>query len=278
MKKLWFAVIAAIVLTGQTAAPKPAPVKLMRLDCGTLQANDLDVFSDTNAYTGRKMRIVASCYLIRHGDQYMLWDTGLPAATKGAAINDKDVFSVSLARTLPEQLADIGVKPDDIAVVGISHDHFDHIGQLASFPKAKLLIGAADWSALTASPPPFGVDPSLAAPWISGGARVDTVSGDRDVFGDGSVVMLATPGHTPGHHALLVRLAGKGPILLSGDVAHFRENYDSDGVPGFNTDRADTLASLARVKALARNVKATVIIQHNPRDVTKLPTFPAWAN
>ena len=278
MKKLLFAALAATTLTAQTAAPKPAaPVKLMRLDCGQLQANDLNAFSDTNAYTGKKMRIVASCYLIKHGDLYMLWDTGLPAATKGAPINDKDVFSVSLTRTLPEELADVGVKPDNIAIVGISHDHFDHLGQAAAFPKAKLLIGAGDWAALKASPPPFGVDPSLVAPWISGGSAVDPVSGDRDVFGDGSVTMIAAPGHTPGHHALLVRLAGRGNVMLSGDVAHFRENYESDGVPGFNTDRADTLASLARFKGLAKNLKATVIIQHDPRDIAKLPAFPAWA-
>jgi glyoxylase-like metal-dependent hydrolase (beta-lactamase superfamily II) len=223
------------------------------------------------------MRIVASCYLIKHGDQYMLWDTGLPAATKGAPINAKDTFSVSLARTLPEELADIGVKPEQITIVGISHYHFDHLGQAASFPKAELLIGAGDWAALKKNPPPFGLDPTLAAPWISGGGAVDPVSGDRDVFGDGSVTMIDAPGHTPGHHALLVRLGHMGPVLLSGDVAHFHENYETNGVPGFNTDRVDTIASLDRFKGLARNLGATVIIQHDARDVAKLPTFPEAA-
>lgn len=276
MKKLLFAALAAAALTAQSAAPAPA-VKLVRIDCGSIQVNDLNAFSDTRAYSGKKMRIVASCYLIRHGDQYMLWDTGLPAATKGAPVNDTDVFSPTLTRTLPEQLADLGVRPADIAIIGISHDHFDHMGQMASFPQAKLLVGAGDWAAITASPPPFGVNPALAAPWVSGGSKVDPVSGDRDVFGDGSVTMIDLPGHTPGHHALLVRLAGRGTVLLSGDVAHFHENYDSNGVPSFNTNRADTLASLDRFKALARNLNATVVLQHDPRDIAKLPAFPAWA-
>ena len=111
-----------------------------------------------------------------------------------------------------------------------------------------------------------------------GGALLDPVTGDRDVFGDGQVVMLDLPGHTPGHHGLLIRLAHKGPVLLSGDVAHFRANYDSDGVPSFNTNRADSLASLDRFKKIAANVHATVVIQHDPDDVAKLPAFPLSAD
>jgi N-acyl homoserine lactone hydrolase len=89
--------------------------------------------------------------------------------------------------------------------------------------------------------------------------------------------MLYTPGHTPGHHCLLVKLPQMGPVVLSGDLMHFRENYDSNGVPAFNTDRAQTLASLDRVKKIAANSKATVIIQHDARDLGKLPAFPAAA-
>jgi N-acyl homoserine lactone hydrolase len=97
------------------------------------------------------------------------------------------------------------------------------------------------------------------------------------VFGDGTVVMLNTPGHRPGHHALLVKLKGMGNVVLSGDLAHFRENYDNDGVPNFNTNRAETIASVERAKQIAANTKATVIIQHDARDVSKLPVFPAAA-
>jgi glyoxylase-like metal-dependent hydrolase (beta-lactamase superfamily II) len=100
---------------------------------------------------------------------------------------------------------------------------------------------------------------------------------DKDVFGDGTVIMLYTPGHTPGHHALLVKLKETGNVLLSGDLMHFRENYETNGVPSFNTDRAETIASIDRVKKLATNLKANVIIQHDARDVGKLPVMPASA-
>jgi len=123
------------------------------------------------------------------------------------------------------------------------------------------------------------MDPAPFKSWIDGAAdNVEIVTGDKDIYGDGRVIMLATPGHTPGHSSLLIRLAHKGPLLLSGDAAHFTANYKNDGVPTFNTNRADTLASLQRIKGLAKNLKATVVIQHEPADVAKLPAFPAFAD
>jgi N-acyl homoserine lactone hydrolase len=113
--------------------------------------------------------------------------------------------------------------------------------------------------------------------WISGGGNVEPVLLDKDVFGDGTVLMLNAPGHTPGHHVLLVKLQRSGNLLLSGDLAYFRENYDNNVVPGFNSNRAETLASIDRVKQIVANLKATVIIQHDPRDIEKLPMFPASA-
>jgi len=115
---------------------------------------------------------------------------------------------------------------------------------------------------------------------MSNGAltAIEPVVGDKDIFGDGSVVMIDLPGHTPGHHALLVKLAHTGYVLLSGDAAHFAENYASNGVPSFNSNRADTLASFDRFKKLAANLHATVIIQHEPADIAKLPAFPKAAD
>jgi glyoxylase-like metal-dependent hydrolase (beta-lactamase superfamily II) len=271
------AAAAALLLTmGQAPAPAPAAdVELWRLDCGGVQVNDLNAFSDTQAYTGHKKRLVASCYLIRHGGDYLLWDAGLPEAALGKPVSTTEPMSPVLTTTIKRQLAAIGVAPDKIGRVGISHYHFDHTGQAAGFPGATLLIGQGDYDALKAGKPGTSTEP--LAPWFTGGGKVEAVEGDKDVFGDGSVTMLAMPGHTPGHHALLVRLKAKGPVLLSGDTAHFRENYDSNGVPPFNVDRAASLASLDRFKRLAGNVKATVILQHDATDVAKLPAFPASA-
>jgi N-acyl homoserine lactone hydrolase len=196
----------------------------------------------------------------------MMWDTGqaLDAGPPAPKVSDVDL------------LAQIKVSADQIKFVGISHFHADHIGQANSFPNATLLIGTGDWEVLTSKQPMFGAKPALVSHWISGGGKVETVPQDKDVFGDGTVVMLSTPGHTPGHHSLMVKLSGR-TVILSGDMAHFKENFDTNGVPSFNFDRSQTVASIDRIRKIATNLKADIIIQHDVRDVDKLPIFPAAA-
>ncbi len=267
------ALIAGSAIAAASASAQGAPeVSLTRFDCGkTTTLKDVGAFSDVAAFKGLSVQLTFSCYLIKHGNDYLVWDTGNPAAT------GEHPAAVAPKSSLVEQLAQLHLKPEQIAFVAISHYHGDHIGQVASFPQSTLLIGKGDWDALNETKPNPGVNPANFAHWISGGGKVEPVIGDKDVFGDGSVIMLNTPGHTPGHHSLLVKLKDKGNVLITGDLSHFRENYDSNGVPTFNTSRAETLASLDRFKQLATNLHATVIIQHDARDIDKLPAFPASA-
>jgi N-acyl homoserine lactone hydrolase len=280
--------LAATATSAQAAPAKAAPAKpaaaqtpaaeaaaelsLTRFDCGkTTTLADVSRFSDVAAFKGLNVQLTYSCYLVKHGSDYLVWDTGNPAATGATPA------PTAPRSSLVAQLAELHLKPEQITFVGISHYHGDHVGQVASFPQATLLIGKGDWDALNDAKPNPAVNPANFAHWISGGGKVEPLSGDKDVFGDGSVIMLNTPGHTPGHRSLLVKLKDKGNVLITGDLAHFQENYDSNGVPTFNTNRADTLASLDRFKQLATNLHATVIIQHDARDIDKLPAFPASA-
>ncbi|TMJ12549.1 MAG: N-acyl homoserine lactonase family protein [Alphaproteobacteria bacterium] len=263
--------LAAMFVAGSAGAAPPAQMELWRLDCGTAVVNDLDIFSDTFAYAGKTKRITDSCYLIRHGENYLLWDAGLPGALLGKTVNSGP-FTMSLSTRIVDQLARIGVKPEQVTLVGISHRHDDHTGQLTDFAKATLFIGAGDFEAMKK-----GESAALIAPWTKTGAKLELLTGDKDVFGDGSVVMLATPGHTENHHSLLVRLPKTGPVLLTGDLYHFTENRTTRGVPSFNTSRADTLASMDRFEAIVKRLKAKVVIQHEPDDIAKLPAFPQSA-
>jgi N-acyl homoserine lactone hydrolase len=266
---------ALLAASAAQAAPVSGAIdKLWRLDCGTFHVNQPNLFSDTQAYTGQKRELVGSCYLIKDGDAYMLWDAGLPGALRGAKPDPSQPIDGRLDRTIVEQLATLGIKPEQIGLIGISHYHFDHTGQAADFPNAKLVIGAGDLKAARADKDGIG---KPLAPWLSEGAKVEAVEGDKDLFGDGSVVMIAFAGHTPGHHGLLVRLPKTGAVLLSGDVTHFHENLDSDGVPTFNTDRADSIAAMDRFRKLGASLKAVSVIQHDPRDIAKLPAFPQGA-
>ena len=230
---------------------------------------DLGAFSDTGRYSGVRKTLAASCYLVRDGDRYLLWDTGLDRALAG---KPKDKEGSFLKRTIVDQLKQLGLAPSDITFVGISHYHYDHTGQLADFPDATLLEGKDDWEVVKVWKP---AEPRYRH-WLSGGGKVVPVEGDKDVFGDGKVTMINLPGHTEGHHALLVRLAS-GSVLVSGDQYHFTENRQAGGVPSFNVNRADTLASSDRFEKLARNLQARVIIQHEPADISKLPAFPEAA-
>lgn len=255
-------VLNAQTVPGRTGMPT-AEVELWRMQCGKDQQLPKAMFSDTFLYTDASSKdFTFSCYLIRHGAEYMIWDAGLPTPDAPRIIN---------------QLKQIGLTSSRIKFLGISHFHFDHIGQAADFPAATLLIGADDLAAVRKGDrlPDGSTDSATRlAPWITGGKPSQALAGDLDVFGDGTVVIMRMPGHTPGHRSLLVRLPKMGNVLLSGDLYHFPENRVGRVVPVFNTDRAQTLASMDRFDEIARRLKATVIIQHEPSDIPKLPRFP----
>ncbi|WP_380875209.1 MBL fold metallo-hydrolase [Sphingomonas sp. DBB INV C78] len=273
-----FAAIAAGVALSAAAPAAQPDVKLWRLDCGHVTNADLDMFADSFALAGKRKDLVISCYLIRHGDDYMLWDAGFGAELAGRVQQGPPGITTSLKRTIVDQLREIGVKPEQVRHVGISHMHYDHVGQAASFPTATLLIGAEDLAILSSGPNNPLLEPQRFDPWIKGNAPKEAVVGDKDVYGDGSVVMLTLPGHTPGHHALLVRLKNKGPVLISGDLYHVAEQVPLRAVPRFNMDRVQTLSSQQRFGAIAETLKATVIIEHEQADVAKLPAFPEAAD
>ena len=262
--------VCATILVGLPAfAQSPADVTLTRIDCGTA-ATPTDVgqrFTDTFSYEDLKLTFTFSCYLIKHGNEYMVWDTGF---APGTSPNAPKVGIV-------DRLKEVKVTPEQVKYVGISHFHGDHTGQLPPFTNATLLIGKGDCDQITSPTPMQGANVAGFKSWIDEKRKVEPLTADKDVFGDGSVIVLRTPGHTPGHSSLLVRLKEMGPVLLSGDAAHFRENYESGGVPSFNFDRAATVASIERMKQIVANLKATVVIQHDMRDIGKLPAFPAAA-
>jgi glyoxylase-like metal-dependent hydrolase (beta-lactamase superfamily II) len=258
------AVATLVLAMPAAAAPK---VGVTRLDCGQVEVPDLDFLSDTFVFSGRSRSVVVSCYLVKHGDAYLLWDAGLPLSRLGAGQRSVGGGLARLSRPLIAQLAALGVEPGQVTTLALSHYHADHAGQAQSFPHARLLIGAEDLAVIRSTESAFNLDRGLFVPWTNGAGEAQAIRGDHDVFGDGSVIMLATPGHTPGHHSLLVRGEGQ-PMILSGDLWHFREQVPIDGVPKINTSRADTLASMDRIRKAARALRARIVIGHDHRDAS----------
>src|SRR6266513_1471077 len=182
---IWLALGAGALLPLSALAQTAPEVTLTRIECGTAAktTNVAERFSDTFAYSKDvALTFTFSCYLIRHGDEYMVWDTGF---APGSNPNAPKVGIV-------ERLAEVKVKPEQVKYVGISHFHADHTGQLAPFANATLLIGKADWDGITAQPPMQGANAAGFKDWMGGGRKVEPQMLDKDVFGDGTVVMFRT--------------------------------------------------------------------------------------
>jgi glyoxylase-like metal-dependent hydrolase (beta-lactamase superfamily II) len=166
--------------------------------------------------------------------------------------------------------------PTDITYVAFSHFHFDHTSNAGLFSHSTWIINKAELANAQQAPVPSGIDPAIASEIDT--AKVQMIDGDYDVFGDGTVRILKTPGHTPGHQSLEIRLKNSGTVLLTGDLYHLRNNRELRLVPPVNSERADTLASMDRFERIAKNTRARVVIQHDERDFRSLPRFPAYLN
>ncbi|HTK90339.1 MAG TPA: N-acyl homoserine lactonase family protein [Verrucomicrobiae bacterium] len=250
----WLAAIAALALTGLRADAQPASAdRLYVMDCGHGAAVDQSRWAP-GVNVGEPIELSDNCYLIKHGADWLLWDTGSPDALAQKPLTTP-TGTATRAKTLGAQLAEIGVKPSDIRYVAVSHTHGDHVGNLDLFPASLLLIQKAelDWAFAPGKNPSFKAERPVRR----------RLEGDLDVFGDGSVTILSTPGHTPGHQSLLVRLPKTGWVVLSGDLAHFKDNWDNRRVPSMNTSAEQTQASLTRVADLVAEKKTQPWINHD---------------
>ena len=246
--------IAFAAAFGARSAPAAGVDKLYILDCGVTLAPDKSRWTpgmNQNVPIGMS----DNCYLIHHAQGWFLWDTGLSDRIAALPDGAKGPFGFVMKRskTLAGQLAEIGVSPADIKAMAVSHTHPDHIGNVELFPQVMLYVQKAeyDW------PNPDG------SPRFNPNHPVTKITGDYDVFGDGSVVLISTPGHTPGHQSLLVRLPKTGAIVLSGDAVHLQENWDNRRVPGMNTSKDETLASMQRIADLMTKEHAQLWINHD---------------
>ena len=268
---------AAAQLSAASPAPaaSPASPRMYALDCGRIVFTDMAMFSDTGEYDGKPGTLADPCFLIQHPRGTLLWDAGLgdQIATHRDG-TDYHGIRLYVDVTLQDQLRALGLKTEDITYVAFSHFHLDHVGNANLFTHSTWILNQDELAAALGPNPPVGVDKALISAYEH--ARTQTISGDLDVFGDGTVRILRMPGHTPGHQALMVRLAKSGTLMLSGDLYHTRDNRQFRRVPTVNTDRADTLASIDRFEHLAERTHARVIVQHDPVDFHSLPKFPAY--
>lgn len=254
---------------GHAQTGQPGVEKLYILNCGEGVAGDISRWSP-GVNEGKSMDFVDNCYLIKHAQGWFLWDTGVADAVaampNGLAPADPKAVFWRRPKTLAAQLDQLGVKPSDLKGMAVSHTHPDHIGNVELFPATMLYVQKAeyDWPGANNQPRFKPEHP------------VTKLEGDRDVFGDGSVVILSTPGHTPGHQSLLVKLPRTGAIVLSGDAVHFKSNWDNRGVPANNVSKDATLASMQKISDTLTKEKAQLWINHDKAQRDGLKMSPEF--
>jgi N-acyl homoserine lactone hydrolase len=284
-------VACSFSLSGTTAfaayATLPDPTKagsverLYRLDCGHSLANDESVWTP-GKNVGRSIEFSSTCWLMKRGSEWVLWDTGVPEAT----LNDPKGWSTlpklivyHLDKTITSQLAELGLRPSDVTYVALSHTHGDHIGNVNLFPDSTILIQRMEYAWISS---PDGANDNvnqlkaLARKLMGRPKHLKLLDGDTDLFGDGSVALISTPGHTPGHQSMMVHLNNSGFIILSADIAHSEENFDEDIVPSLNTDKAASIASMDRIKRLMAIYEARLLINHDKAHSDMLKLLPAF--
>src|SRR5215213_9804787 len=268
---LWCVAFVTLTLFAFTASAqtRPGVEKLYVINCGEGVAGDISRWSP-GVNEGKSMEFVDNCYLIRHSQGWLLWDTGVTDAVAampdGLAPADPKATHWRRPKTLISQLDQIGVKPAEIKFLAISHTHPDHVGNVELFPQAMLLVQKAEYE----WPNPMGVGRFKPE------HPVTKLEGDHDVFGDGSVVIISTPGHTPGHQSLLVKLPNKGALVLSGDAVHFKSNWDNRRAPSINEDKDKTLASMQRIADVLAKEKAQLWINHDKQQRDSLKMAPGF--
>ena len=266
MVKIILALVTTLFITAAQAN-----VKLYIFDCGHIYFDDVSNFGLTNEDTDVR-ELFVPCYLIDHPDGKMIWDAGLPLDMVGPRQSDATSwYEISII----EQLSDIGIEPGDIDFAAYSHFHYDHTGAANAFSDATLLIQETEYIAAFHEPES---NPVFRPPLYS--ELVDStkilLQGDHDVFGDGSVVILSAPGHTPGHQTLKLELESFGPLILSGDLYHFEASRMLRRTPVFNTDPEETLRSMNKIEVIRQESGATFWIEHSLELANSLNLSPYY--
>jgi N-acyl homoserine lactone hydrolase len=277
------AILAAAVAFGLTSAgaqqkaQPPQSLRLYVLDCGIITPPNVDNYG-LKVNEVADTRMVTPCFLVVHPRGTMVWDTGeITDSAFKDGVSPQKLNNYTVDRPLLPQLAAIGYTPADITYLALSHYHGDHVANASQFAKSTWIVQKGDRDAIL-SPRPEGSrvpDPKF----FEGLANAKTIvlnGEDHDVFGDGTVVIKSSPGHTPGHQSLFLKLANTGNVLLSGDLYHYPEEITYKKVPNFDTDGAQTAKSREKIEDFVKQNHAQLWIQHDYVNGIKRKIAPAF--
>ena len=265
--------------SGRPVAPKSP--RLYVLDCGKITGVGAAAFGFNDGDLATT-DMITPCFLIAHPRGTLMWDTGeIPdsAVKTDGTPTKQGAFTVT--RPLLPQLAALGYTPANITYLALSHYHTDHVANANSFTSSTWLVQRVERDAMFA-PRPANEKKGAGTPNTSYYTALQNVkttvieNQDHDVFGDGTVVIKFTPGHTPGHQSLFLKLAKTGPVVLSGDLYHYPEEMTLKKVPSFDFDKDETAKSRAALEAFVKKTGAELWIQHDAIAGAKRKIAPAY--
>lgn len=276
MKKTWSVPVLLLLAACATPTEQTTGVERMYvINCGENHTNDVSRWTP-GVNVGKPGVFSNHCYLVKHAQGWMLWDSGNPdrlAAMPKGLTNPAGTITAFMKKPLAESLKELGLAPADIKHFAMSHGHGDHSGNANLFTAATLYIQRAEYAAIFgAEPQKFGFIPANFEKIRANPAMI--VNGDYDVFGDGTVVIKPAPGHTPGHQVLLVRLPKTGPVLLSGDMVHLQYSWTYRVVPSFNFDVQQSMRTIDEMKTFAARTGAQLWVNHDMEQHARIPKAP----
>jgi N-acyl homoserine lactone hydrolase len=271
-------VLAAVPLAAQEHhAPKaPKSMRLYIFDCGVLKPADAAMFNFKKEEIA-VLDMSVPCFLIAHPKGTLMWDAGTVPDSDFKGDGSPVVQGmITVSKPLKPQLAAIGYQPEDITYVAFSHYHLDHTANANMFASSTWLVSQAERDIMFSdTPAPVKVDKNYSALKNSKTTILPAAS-DYDVFGDGTVIIKPTPGHTPGHQVLFLKLPKTGPVLVAGDLWHYQEERHTDKVPTFEFNKEQSLASRAKIEDFLKTTGAQLWIEHDYATNSKLKKSPAY--
>ena len=250
--------------------------RLYALEGGLATAPDKSEYSPGHE-AKRPVALSCNCYLIRRAGEWVLWDSGIEDKLfekSGGEVVAHNIRGI-VSRPLVQQLHKLGLTTQDVRRVVLSHGHFDHVGNCALFPHATFYLQEVEHRAMFG--PDYGKYGYVRRLYhVLRDAEVKLLPGDSDLFGDGSLRIFFTPGHTPGHCSMLVNLTNTGPVMLTADVAHYQFNLKNRLVPNMNSDAEQSRASMERLERLVEQYGATLWLNHDIEQNATIPHSPTF--
>jgi glyoxylase-like metal-dependent hydrolase (beta-lactamase superfamily II) len=272
--------VAALLVSAPLAQTKTTALKTPRIyvfDNGTLSGLDPKQYFGFERSELKAVDFTDQSYLIVHPRGTLMWDSGvIPDSQFNGPEPVKEGISTATKPLMP-QLAAAGYKPADITYFALSHYHSDHTANANAFAGSTWIVQKAERDAMFAAQPAQIMQPAHFSALKDAKTKL-LDNEDFDVFGDGSVVVMSTPGHTPGHQVLFVRTAKHGPIVLAGDLYHYPEERTTGKTPSFEFNAPQSKASRNRIEIFLKQTGAQLWIEHDIATHVNLPKSPKYVD